>query len=92
MILIIIKHYGNSSTTGNDYLIFGQGDGLTPLWGAVPQGFINLEISDNCYTLTSYLNNKNMTGQNKYYYQNRYIELENMISILDKSSFKNQYI
>ena len=71
MILIIIKHYGNSSTTGNDYLIFGQGDGLIPLLGAVPRGFINLGISDNCHTLTFYLNNKNMTGQNKYYYQYR---------------------
>ena len=52
------------------YIIFGQGDGLLPLCGAVPQGFINLGISDNCHTLTFYLNNKNMTGQNKYYYQN----------------------
>ncbi|MGI9012473.1 MAG: hypothetical protein ACR2F1_14985 [Nitrososphaeraceae archaeon] len=56
---------------GNDYIIFGQGDGLIPLWGPVPQGFINLGISDNCHTLTFYLNNKNMTRQNKYYYQNR---------------------
>ena len=53
------------------YIIFGQGDGLLPLCGAVPQGFINLGISDNSHTLTFYLNNKNMTGQNKYYYQNR---------------------
>ena len=62
-----------SSTTGNDYIIFGQGDGLITLLGAVQQGFINLRISDNCHTLTLtfYLNNKNMTGQNKYYYQNR---------------------
>jgi len=55
----------------NDYIIFRQGDGLIPLWGAVPQGFINLGMSDNCHTLTFYLNNKNMTGQNKHYYQNR---------------------
>ena len=64
---------------------FGEGDGLIPLWSAVPQGFINLGISDNCHTLTFYLNNKNMTGQNKYYYQYRQIKLDNMISILDES-------
>jgi pimeloyl-ACP methyl ester carboxylesterase len=35
---------------GNDFIILGQDDGLVPLRSAVPPGFINLGISDNCHT------------------------------------------
>ncbi len=35
---------------GNDFIILGHDDGLVSLWSAIPPGFVNLEISDNCHT------------------------------------------
>jgi pimeloyl-ACP methyl ester carboxylesterase len=35
---------------GSDFIILGQDDGLVPLRSAVPSGFKNLGISDDCHT------------------------------------------